>query len=195
MFLCYWSRRGENLDACYRMISYFEKKLVTCTPHGDHVMSQCWYFQDEVLPDEQILAIRAWVKFLNSEGPDSEQRDEWHHTALLVQLHSNWRLGVEVPRLLLELGADTHATDAQGRNALQLAMLYTDNYEGSDFLVEKLSMLIDAGVDIHHRDSWGNTPSYDARFEYDCWLAWCTSVERNGKEIFSVVKEEGESWL
>jgi hypothetical protein len=58
-----------------------------------------------------------------------------------------------------------------------------------------MSLLIELGVDIHHRNNTGCTPSLIARIKCDCWAEWCRALERNGLDIQYVLREDGEMHL
>ena len=133
-----------------------------------------------------------WMEFLRREDYDFEHLDKIGNTPLLHHLKNDGGHCLATVRLLLGFGVDIHATDYRGRNAIQCAMLSTDD-EFPELLEEKLSLLIEAGADIHHRDKWGDTPSHDARYHYKCWSEWRQALKHNGLDILDVVKEE-EDW-
>lgn len=137
------------------------------------------------------------MEFLTRNGYDFELQNTWGKTPLLDHLIRVGGQSLATVRLLLGFGVNSHAIDYDGRNAIQLAMFSNtrDFHEIPEILEEKLSLLIKAGVDLHHRDKWGGTPSHDASCHYECWEVWCRALDRNGRKIDEVVREEGELWL
>ena len=134
------------------------------------------------------------MKFLRVEGYDFEQRNRYGVTPLLDHLISlGGRKTLLAIHLLLEFGADVHTTDPMGFSAIYYGM--ASNLEGeaaSEVLEQKLSVLIQAGADIHppnNMDVW--TPSQSARYHFNCWDEWCLALKRNGLDIRDVVEEEG----
>ena len=141
--------------------------------------------------DDFLRLVRKWMSFLRAEGYDFEQQDRYGRTPLLDQLSENGNQVLAIVRLLLEFDVNIQATDYGGCNAIQCAMYsYFDASESAERLETKLGLLIEAGVDIHHRDECGETPSYDARHHYGCWSEWCRVLERHGMDIIEVLKAE-----
>jgi hypothetical protein len=100
-------------------------------------------------------------------------------------------------RLLLEFGADVHTTDAAGHNALHSTLLSRQGYDDDvpEQVEEKLTIFIKTGVDVHHRNRWGQTPSYVARFYSKHWEEWCRVLERNGLSVSEIVQVDSEDWI
>jgi len=149
-------------------------------------------------PDKFVQLIKTWMGFLKRNGYDFELQDTSGRTPLLHTLTRPGGQNLAIVRLLLEFGANSHAVDSTGCNAIQLAMSSNIRPKFPEFpeiLEEKLSSLIEAGVDLHHRDERGDTPSYYARHFYMCWAVWCRALERNKRKIDDVVREDGELWL
>ncbi|KAI4937429.1 uncharacterized protein J4E92_002160 [Alternaria infectoria] len=84
-----------------------------------------------------------------------------------------------------------------GRNRLQRCYSAT-SHEGSPgdpvAFEEIPNALIRMGVDVHHRDHDGLTPSMYAR-RRGGWDGWCRALARNGLRIEDVVKEDDTEWL
>ena len=57
-----------------------------------------------------------------------------------------------------------------------------------------LTTLIKAGVDLHHRNHDGQTPSYYAD-RNGLWEDWCRALKSSGLDIEDVVRMDGEEWL
>lgn len=136
------------------------------------------------------------MKFLKGESFDFEQRNSRGRTPLLDQSYWPGASCLATLPLLLEYGADVHATDNEGNSALHLAMLsnFTTIGEHSGHLKQKLALLVEAGVDLHHRNMKGLTPSYLARFRCDCWDEWCAALRRNGVDVNEVAEAESDLW-
>ena len=145
-------------------------------------------------PDHQLQATKAWMNFLKQEEFDFECLGEHGETRLRFFFS---RSGLAIVRLLHEFGANIHAIDNDGRNALHYAMGSNcgPKKEFPELLEEKVSLLIEAGVDPHHCDNHGITPSIYAMGFCGCWSVWRRALERNGLSIDEVVREEGNSWL
>ena len=75
------------------------------------------------------------------------------------------RLNLIIVYLLLEFDVDVHVIDYYGRNAIHIALTSSTRWDKSEqkILEEKLSLLIEARVDIRHRDQAGRTPSRHAK--------------------------------
>ncbi|CAN9272592.1 unnamed protein product [Alternaria alternata] len=84
-----------------------------------------------------------------------------------------------------------------GRNRIQRCYCVID-HEGSPgdpMAIEEIAnALIRAGIDVHHRDHDGLTPSMYAK-RCGAWDGWCSALARNGLRIEDVVREEKAEWL
>lgn len=84
-----------------------------------------------------------------------------------------------------------------GRNRIQRCYCVID-HEGSPgdpMAIEEIAnALIRAGIDVHHRDHDGLTPSMYAK-HCGAWDGWCSALARNGLRIEDVVREEKAEWL
>ena len=156
--------------------------------------------------EERRLALRRWMVFLKEEGYDFEQRDEYSQTALQYHLGKITAESLAASLLLVEFGADIHVTDSKGQNVLWYAMDSFDKYRWkrgymwvqrinldqnkSNIVEQKLSYLIKARVDIHHRDMQQNILSL-AALNNDCWKEWCRALKTNGLCIRDVLEAEG----
>jgi ankyrin repeat protein len=132
------------------------------------------------------------MKFLKRNGYDFELQGTLDRTPLLDHSAQPGAQNLAIVRLLLEFGANSYAVGSHGCNAIHLAMRSNIHPEFPEILEEKLSALIEAGVDLHYRNRWGSTPSYYARRLYKCWAVWCRALKRNGRKIDDVVREDGE---
>ncbi|KAI4652122.1 hypothetical protein J4E93_002319 [Alternaria ventricosa] len=84
-----------------------------------------------------------------------------------------------------------------GRNRIQRCYRVIDHGRspGDPVAVEEIAnALIRAGVDVHHRDHDGLTPSMYAR-RCGAWDGWCSALATNGLRIEDVVREEDAEWL
>jgi hypothetical protein len=144
---------------------------------------------------ELIASLRRWMEFLKKRDYDFEQTDMQGRTPLLDHLHKDGRQNLEAARLLLEFGANVHATDFTGRNALQCAMSNM-GWVGVEMhrktLELKLCLLIKAGADVSHCDKAGDTPTDYAQEHYDCWDEWCRALESNGLDVHEITHAEKE---
>jgi hypothetical protein len=175
---------------------YLNRNTTICTPSTHKSLLHVLVYDLTMhFPDEFVQVIKTWIRFLKCNDYDFELQDELGRTPLLDHLTRPGGLSLAIVRLLLEFGANSHAVDSDGCNAIQLAMSSKHYSEFPEILEEKLSSLIEAGVDLHHRSKWGYTSSHYARFYYKCWAVWCRALERNGRKIDDVVREDGELWL
>ncbi|KAF1842839.1 uncharacterized protein K460DRAFT_134979 [Cucurbitaria berberidis CBS 394.84] len=109
----------------------------------------------------------------------------------------DWESVSRTIRPLMGSGAYVDSTGSLGRNRIQrcFSVLALDDSPGDPKAVEEIAnALIGAGVDIHHRDNDGLTPSMYAR-KHGRWSEWLIALERNGKFIEDVVREEKSEWL
>lgn len=144
---------------------------------------------------DQSSILNRWLNVLKTEGYDFEEKDKYGSTPLLQNLSTAGGRGFAMVRLLHNFGVNVHAVDNFGLNAIQVAMLSKhNNGEYPDILEEKLRFLIKANVDIHHRDNFGTTPSYDALFNYSCWTEWVRALKSCGLSISRVLQDVRESY-
>jgi hypothetical protein len=109
----------------------------------------------------------------------------------------DWNSVSSIIHPLFEHTAYIDTAGSLGRNRIQrcLAVLMYEGSPGDLTAVEEISnALIKAGVDVHHRDHDGLTPSMYAR-QTECWEGWCRALLRNGMCINSILTEEGTEWL
>lgn len=111
----------------------------------------------------------------------------------------DWDLVVAIIRPLVMADAYVNTTGSLGRNPIQrtFGVLIGENSQGKGdpkAVQEVITALIKAGVDIHHRDIDGLTPSMYAR-RHGHWTEWCLALERNGKCITRVVTDDNTEWL
>ena len=104
-------------------------------------------------------------------------------------LRTKGRPSFKLAKTYLELGANPHATNGKEHNTIQCAMfsalsLFESDRRTEDFRIvqDKLELLIRAGVNLEHRDSWGRTLSQTAR-QYGCWEIWCDALKNCGKSV------------
>ncbi|KAI1520077.1 hypothetical protein Ptr86124_000445 [Pyrenophora tritici-repentis] len=89
-----------------------------------------------------------------------------------------------------------NALGSLGRNRIQRCSCVVINDDGGDqdAITEISNALIKAGVDIHHRDHDGLTPSMYSK-RCGAWEGWCKALERNGQRIKDVLRDEDAEWL
>jgi hypothetical protein len=166
------------------MLEYLEHAATTCTSLDLTGLADIKIHSES---DTAFGLLHKLFTFLNSQGYGWEEHDVFGQTALLYLLKGGG--DVSILRLLIDAGADVHATDIFGWNALQCA------FEGSRYSRENLqvilALLIAQGVDVHHRDCMGRTPTDWVRVRED-WYAfnWCLALERNGLDARAVAIEE-----
>lgn len=120
-------------------------------------------------------------------------------TPLLVHSFRRGSRSLAMIQLLLEYGANAHATDMHGNNAIHLAILsnlcpeFGESRESPDLLEQKLTFLIEAGADVHQANRKGWTPSRLA-LGCGCWDEWCAALARNGLGIDENLKRERDLW-
>ena len=84
-----------------------------------------------------------------------------------------------------------------GRNRIQRSyrVIHYGSSLGDPAAAEEIATaLIRAGVDVHHRDHDGLTPSMYAK-RCGAWDRWCSALARNGLRVEDVVREEDANWL
>ena len=144
--------------------------------------------------DIRVPLLRRYMKMLQEESSSLEQLLDGR-TPLLHHSGQGGSGSLAMVQVLLEHGADVHATDPYGNNAIHMALRSNDNNKfqerrkSSVLLEQKLTFLIEAGADIHHRNHRRLTPSWYAH-EYECWDEWCAALARNGLDIEEVMKNE-----
>jgi hypothetical protein len=135
--------------------------------------------------------LREQVQRLQQEGlisePVSLNDDPW-----------DWPSVASIIAPLFEIDAAyINTMGSLGRNRIQRCYCVID-HEGSPgdpIAVEEIAnALIRAGVDVHHRDHDGLTPSMYAK-RCGAWDGWCSALARNGLLIENVVREEEAEWL
>lgn len=187
----------KSTEPLYRMLNFLENMMKRCTlPHLPYYLVVDGWTGRPPVTDEYVRLIRTWLKFLMRHGHDLNSTfAEDDATMILQHAQTNGERSLAIVRLLIELGADLHAVTSRALNAIHCAMFSNvphHEHEDPEILEEKLSLLIGEGVDLHHRDQWGRTPSYLAKYECRCFTVWCRALERNGKQIEEVLREDGE---
>jgi len=84
-----------------------------------------------------------------------------------------------------------------GRNRIQRSyrVIHYGSSPGDLAAAEEIATaLIGAGVDVHHRDHDGLTPSMYAK-RCGAWDGWCRALTKNGLRVEDVVREEDADWL
>ncbi|KAL7772503.1 hypothetical protein CFE70_002462 [Pyrenophora teres f. teres 0-1] len=90
-----------------------------------------------------------------------------------------------------------NALGSLGRNRIQrccCVVVHDDGDGDQDAIAEISNALIKAGVDIHHRDHDGLTPSMYSK-RCGAWEGWCKALERNGHRVEGVLRNEDSEWL
>lgn len=189
---------GDDLIPILKAQAYFEDKITTCIPTRAQSLLHANVCDLYHFPDEYSEPIKIWMDFLKRNDYNFELRDENGRTPLLHNLGGTGEKSLAIVRLLLEFGANPHAVDSFGRNAIQIAISsikYHPVYEGDREVIErKLGLLIKFGVNLRHSDEKGHTASCYAR-SYLCWPEWCWTLIQNGIVIDEVVGECKESLL
>lgn len=148
--------------------------------------------------DRHKRLLSTWVEFLIQNGYELETQNKDGRTPLLDQ---SFRTGAGsltlILMLILEFGANPHASDSRGFNAISYAMLTSnlEEPEGPKALEFKLFFLLEAGIDPSHRDNLGRTLSVFARLKCKCWTEWCGALEQHGILIEDLLRKEDNLWL
>lgn len=92
------------------------------------------------------------VKLLLKRGVDIHHRDMWDYTPILTSIQLETPSGTEITRLLVDNGANLKDAMSDSSTALHLAMWRSD--------LDKVRILLEfrSSIDIHARDSDGDTP-------------------------------------
>jgi hypothetical protein len=135
--------------------------------------------------------LRQQIQRLQQEGLISE-------TVVLNDDPWDWPSVSSIIAPLFEVDAAyINTIGSLGRNRIQRCYRVID-HEGSPgdpVAVEEIAnALIRAGVDVHHRDHDGLTPSMYAR-RCGAWDGWCSALATNGLRIEDVTREEDSEWL
>jgi hypothetical protein len=186
------------IEHYYQIMNYFNQNISPGILSSTSGMLVARSLEKEnQFTDERVKVMRAWLQLLQQDGFDFNLSDESDYTPLDEYLLLQGRGSLTFVRLLIELGTDVHTVNRAGSNAIHVAMLSNIRYGGKELpeiLEEKLSLLIELGVDLHQRDHNGFTPSMVSRFPTECFAVWCRALERNGLKIEDVVLEERELW-
>ena len=141
-----------------------------------------------------------FFKVLKENNFDFESQENNGRTSFLALAFQPGEWASRISRLLCKYGANVHATDKSGWNALHYAMLSQElsvrkgNERRDPYLEERIAFMIGVGVDLHQRSDVGETPSVLAQ-DNDCWDEWCAALERNGLDIDEVIKDEADLWI
>jgi hypothetical protein len=182
----------DDIDSYFRIIAYLdETNVIERSLDSPSLLHAISWNSDANCSDQQIALSRRWMNFLKKEEYDFEQKDRRGRTPLLDHLSVDGGHSLEIGRLLLEFGANVHATASRGGNALQDAICSSRWEEHSEILEQKLSLPIKAGVDVNHYDEDGCSPSDYARI-FERWDEWCRALESNGLNIDDVVQADEE---
>ena len=131
------------------------------------------------------------MTFLREEGYYFEQRNPYCKTPLLNQAYRSNPTTFKTCRLLLEHGANVHATNDNGNSVLHLALRGSEDEKQLGILTRKLSMFIKAGADVNCLNKWRISPSFVAR-KHGGWDEWCMALEANGLDINEVERIDAE---
>lgn len=118
-------------------------------------------------------------------------------TPTLDQLLWDWPTIQTLVLALTSHGLQVDTLGSNGRNRLQrsLIVLQWEEKPGNpQAIIETADALIKVGIDLHHRDHDGLTPSMYAKC-YAQWDPWCIALERNGLTVEEVMKEDDSEWL
>ena len=177
-------------DKFHNVLDYLEGN---CTELDlEYIRYDSWTDPETCFSDEMFQLARRFVGLLKSEGLDFEERDDNGRTWFL-SLSCGYQgfKSLQMARLLLEHGANVHAADSEGNNAIQLVLSSTEVF--SHNVEEKLTFLVGAGVDVHHRNKNSQTPSMLA-LVFNFWDEWCQALKNNGIDIDEVLLAEEDLW-
>jgi len=178
----------RSQDNLIRILAYLDDtNMITSSLHCHTMLHKPLFQLVDTGPVRPLVMARRYINLLKEEGYDLDQKDSWGRTPLLDHLWvSPCEPRLEVAYLLLEFGADIHAVDCHGKNALQISiggyLLARDRKLGE----QTLGLLIKAGADVNHCDNDGHTPSDTAR-QAHYWKKWCRVLVLNGLDISEVV--------
>lgn len=115
----------------------------------------------------------------------------------LEQLPWDWPTIQDLILALTSHGFQVDTLGSNGRNRIQRCLIvlqWEEKPGNSQAIVETANALIKVGIDVHHRDHDGLTPSMYAK-AYGQWEPWCTALERNSMTVEEVMKEDDTEWL
>lgn len=135
--------------------------------------------------------IRTMLTFVKQRGFDLNALNIAGRTPLLEHMQARGATSLVIAETLLEMGADPHAVDRHGDNAIQLALFSNTAWReecapeflrtSSEFpavLLAKLNLLIRAGVERYHKNSQGED-ALSYAISCDCLETWNTALEMN----------------
>jgi ankyrin repeat protein len=181
-----------SLDNPIRILAYLDDiNVITNSLHSDRLLHRAVWTVKSIGPELVTIMARRYMKLLKEEEYDFEHKAGSERTPLLENLLFPSEGRQTIARLLLEFGADIHAVDDGGSNALQIAMDGCLFLRNSKVTEEMLNLLIKAGADVNHCNKSGHTPSDTAR-KYRCWKKWCRALELSGLDISDVMMIDKE---
>lgn len=183
------------------MLDYFAENLakVNVTDGPFHALDLLAWEENPKWSKNAPQIVGKFFQVLKENDFDLEKRNDAGLTIFLTCAGWPGERGTEISRLLCKYGANVHATDKSGWNALHYAMLSQElsvrkgNERRDPYLEERIAFMIGVGVDLHQRSDVGETPSVLAQ-DNDCWDEWCAALERNGLDIGEVLKDEADLW-
>ncbi|KAI9888767.1 MAG: hypothetical protein M1814_006461 [Vezdaea aestivalis] len=190
------SRSGSgDLNALRRTLAYLDKNLASFTT-AHKMISHFERLLNNSLDNDVLAVTKTWIEQSKEEGYDFNEEDIIS-MLLIRSLVITGSTSLALLRLFVDAGVGIHRTGLLGFNALQLVMISKiAGDESTSDLEAKLSLLIEKGVDVHHRTPSGHTPSSVARQSQESWTVWCRALERNGMNISTVLEEEEDGmWI
>ena len=137
------------------------------------------------------------LEILQTIGCDVEQEKVLQDCLASLDLGWDFRALTGLMRFFTDTGLSLEHKYWEGQNVMTRYMRIVKDAEQKDrgTIVEVLSALVEAFPDsINAEDFDRLTPSMTARL-HGVWREWCEALQRNGKRIEDVVREEGSAWL
>jgi hypothetical protein len=183
--------RQHQLDHCAKATRrYFASREQWVDRNSEHMyllrLPEYLAFSLNVKFDGLEEALNSWVDL----GANINVVDDTGMTPLLHMQSSSARDMWRYIRLLIEYGANQHATDTlQGIGPLQLALVWLRIHDTSGnlgarrwcYLVEmekRLIVLLEAGCYGNATDLWGNAPPESKQGDELYWVVWKRALTR-----------------
>lgn len=195
--------RKEDLEDILLTYNYLRNKLNDVESHScsrpriTKATSASLSHLDEAEHD----VLRARIHHLQAAGYSFEQRLSDGDSPLVYCVESCFfdigknRHLASLP-ILLGLGVNVNATTDGDSNALHgllwsLSFTEEDGQEARAIFENVVKLLISAGIDLHHRNYNGFTPSQTA-YLLDLWKDWCRALKWSGVGIEQMLRAEAD---